>query len=103
MSAWLILLAAAAITLLCRALVFVGFAGRSLPHRVLTWLQLAGPAALAALAATHVATSDAGGLDGAVVLAAVSGFVAVRRTGNVINALAIGMPVLWIAHAAGLH
>ena len=71
--------------------------------RVLTWLQLAGPAALAALAATHLATGDAGGLDVAVVLAAACGFAAVRRTGNVIAALAVGMPVLWIAHAAGLH
>ena len=103
MSAWVILIAAAVITFLCRSLVFVGFAGRSLPHRLLAWLQLAGPAALAALIATHIAAGDGSGVDLAVVLAAVGGFAAVRRTGNVIAALAVGMPVLWIAHAAGLH
>jgi len=103
MNPWVILLAAAVITFLCRSLVFVGFAGRSLPPRLLAWLQLAGPAALAALVATHLAAGDASGVDLAVVLAAVCGFVAVRRTGNVIAALAVGMPVLWLAHAAGLH
>jgi branched-subunit amino acid transport protein len=103
MSTWLVLGGATVITFLCRTVVLVGFAGRALPGRLLGWLQLAGPAALAALAATHLATADHGGVDLAVVLAAATGFVAVRRTGNVLAALAVGMPVLWAAHALGLH
>lgn len=67
-------------------------------------LRLVAPAVLAALVAGSLFL-DAGrrATPGVAALVAVAaGFVAVRRTGNVAAALAAGLPVYWLATAAGL-
>lgn len=101
MSTWLVIGAIGAGTYLLRASMFALVATRSVPLRIETALGLVGPAAVAALVATIVATSP-GTIDPAPApeLAALAlGFAAVRRTGNVLHAFAAGLPVFWLLSA----
>ena len=64
-------------------------------------MSLVGPAAIAALAAS-MAFTDRGAASAAPlaeVVALAAGFVAVRRTGNVMTAFLAGMPVFWLVSA----
>jgi branched-subunit amino acid transport protein len=72
------------------------------------WLEgnisLVSPAVLAAIVASSLlVTSGSIELPNPVVLVAMAGAMfAVRRTGNVSAALAVGLPIYWLGAAAGL-
>jgi branched-subunit amino acid transport protein len=67
-------------------------------------LRLVAPAVLAALVASSLfIDSGTRSVPGMVeAIAVVAGFVAVRRTGNVAAALAVGLPVYWLGALTGL-
>jgi branched-subunit amino acid transport protein len=76
---------------------FLLLGARTLPPWTERPMSLVAPAALAALVGSMVMTQH-----GAVqvlplpeLLAVVAGFLAVRRSGNVMHAFTVGMPVLW--------
>jgi branched-subunit amino acid transport protein len=79
-------------------------ANRPLPPAADASLRHIGPAALAALLATMALTSagEVEPLPAGRLLAIAAGLVAVRRTGKVFAAFAVGLPVAWAAAAAGL-
>jgi branched-subunit amino acid transport protein len=99
MSTWIILLAVAGGTYALRASMFVLLGGRALPAWTERPMTFVAPAAIAALTISMLFTRDQA-LDPAPLreLAAVAaGFVAVRRTGNVMHAFIVGLPVFWLA------
>jgi branched-subunit amino acid transport protein len=100
-NAWLVIVAVGAGTYGLRASMFVVLGRRSLPAWTTTPMALVAPAAVAALVSSIVFTH--GGsvqMPALVELAAiVGGFAAVRRTGNVMLAFAVGLPLFWIATA----
>ncbi|TIC87609.1 hypothetical protein E8D34_07925 [Nocardioides sp. GY 10113] len=98
MTLWLVVLATAVGTYLIRASLLVLWSGRTPPSAVVTRAALVAPAALAALLVSTGA--HAPGLP--VVLGCIAGFAVTYRTRNVMHALAAGLPVVWIAQAAGL-
>ncbi|MDH3707790.1 MAG: AzlD domain-containing protein [Acidimicrobiia bacterium] len=101
MSAFLVIAAVGLGTYLLRASMFALVATKPLPRRAEAALGLVGPAAVAALVATLV-LARSGSVDPgpAPELAAIAvGFVAVRRTGNVLHAFALGLPVFWVLSA----
>jgi branched-subunit amino acid transport protein len=61
-----------------------------------------GAAAIAALCAASLGPSPRHPVAWSEVLAAVAAFLAVRRTRVLVHAFVVGLPVLWLAHAAGL-
>ena len=101
MSAWLVILAVGAGTYVLRASMFVVLGHRSLPTWTATPMALVAPAAVAALVCSIVFTHGGSVQIPAVAefLAIVGGFAAVRRTGNVMLAFAVGLPLFWIASA----
>jgi branched-subunit amino acid transport protein len=101
MTTWIVLLTIGAGTYALRASMFVALRTRSLPARLNAPMTLIAPAAIAALVASMLFTSS-GRVDPssvAEVAAVAAGVVAVRRTGQVMHAFAVGLPVLWIVTA----
>lgn len=98
MNAWIVILGVAAGTYALRVSMFVLLGNRSLPSWTDTPMSLVGPAAIAALAAsmtfTHRGAPSAAPV--AELFALTAGFVAVRRTGNVMSAFLAGMPTFWL-------
>jgi branched-subunit amino acid transport protein len=81
-----------------RAIGFVALGNRALSTRVEASLALVAPAAVGALVAS-MAFTEAGRIDVAPVaelIAIGAGFLAVRRSGNVMHAFAVGLPVFWV-------
>ena len=98
MSAWIVLVAVATGTYALRASMFVVLGRRNLPAWTERPMALVAPAAIAALTVSMLLTSDQS-FDAAPVeelLAVLVGFLAVRRTGNVMWAFAAGLPVYWM-------
>ena len=97
MSAWIVIVAVGAGTYLLRISMFMVIARRSLPAWTLTPMGFVAPAAVAALVGSMLLTHD--GTIAVVPLpelvAVAAGFVTVRRTGNVMHAIAAGMPAFW--------
>jgi branched-subunit amino acid transport protein len=104
MTAWLVVLAIGLIGYALQALVLVTVATRPLTDRVLVPMRLVGPAALAALTATLVFTHGGAlrSVPVAELVAIVAGTLAVRRTGAVVNAFLVGLPVFWLLTLAGI-
>ena len=102
MTAWLVIIGIGLGSLLLRASVLV-LAAKPLPRGVEARLALSAPAAVAAVLAMMTFTSHGRiqPLPGAELAAIGAGFVAVLRTGNVLHAFAVGLPVLWVATALG--
>jgi len=98
MSAWLVIVAIGVGTYAFRASMFVLLGERSLPTWTTRPLALVAPAAIAALLASMTLTRDgSAGLATAPELAAVAAaFVTTRRTGNVMHAIVVGLPVFWL-------
>jgi branched-subunit amino acid transport protein len=98
MNAWIVILGVAAGTYALRVSMFVLLGNRSLPTWTTTPMSLVGPAAIAGLVAsmtfTHRGALHAAPLAELVALGA--GFVAVRRSGNVMAAFLAGIPVFWL-------
>ncbi|MGI9624679.1 MAG: AzlD domain-containing protein [Acidimicrobiales bacterium] len=74
----------------------------------LHWLEqrltYVGPSVLAAIVAAALFTQDGvrTAPSGPALAAVLAGFLAVRRTGNVGAALAVGLPIYWVGAALGL-
>ena len=103
MSTWTVLAIVALGTYGLRVSMFVALGGRALPAWTDRPMALVGPAAVAALVTSLVAT-EAGRatLPSLPVIAAVAaGFLATRRTGNVMHAFAAGLPAFWLLTALG--
>ena len=103
MTAWLVILAVGAGTYAFRAVMFAVLAGRSLPGWVERPMAFVAPAAIGALVGGMVLT-DGGSFGPAGVAevgAVTAGFLAVRRSGDVLYGLAVGFPVLWALSALG--
>ncbi len=98
MTAWLVIIAVGVGTYGLRASMFVVLAQRSLPAWTETPLALVAPAALAALVASLLFTKNGTIAPAALPeIAAVGvGYLAVRRSGNVMHAFIAGMPVMWV-------
>jgi branched-subunit amino acid transport protein len=101
MNGWLVISTIAVGTYLMRASMFIAFGDRDLPAWVERPMALVAPAAVAALVSSSLMVDD-----GAIalpaapeILAILAGFIAVRRTGNVMHAFAAGLPVFWLLSA----
>lgn len=104
MTALVVILAVAAGTYALRVSMFVLLADRTVSPGVERAMGLVAPAAIAALVAAALFTADGSVAAAPVgeVLAVAAGFAVVRRTGNVLHALTVGFPVVWISSAIGL-
>ena len=103
MTTWLVILAVAAGTYALRASMFVALGDREVPTWAASALALVAPAAVAALTASMLFTTS-GRIEAAPVAevaAVVAAVLVVRRTGNVMHAFALGLPVFWIVGAIG--
>jgi branched-subunit amino acid transport protein len=100
---WLVIAAVALGTYGLRASMFVVVGDRRLPAWTQTPMSLVAPAAVAALVTSTVAIRSGQVVAPAVaeVLAVAVGFLAVRRSGNVMHAFVAGLPVLWALTALG--
>lgn len=97
MTAWVVILAVGAGSYALRSSMLVLSSSRDLPPRVEAALSLVAPAAVGALVASMLFTGDGelAVLPWPELVAVGCGFLAVRRTGNVLSAFVVGMPVLW--------
>ena len=98
MTAWIVILAVGLGTYALRASMFVILGRRELPTWTVTPMSYVGPAAIAALTASMLFTT-AGAIETpplAELGAVLAGFAAVRRTGNVAHAFAVGLPMFWL-------
>lgn len=101
MTAWLVITTIGIGSYAMRAVMLALVGLKPLPTRVDTAMRHLGPAAIAALTAT-MAFTRAGTIHPLPIaeLAAIAvGFIAVRRTGNVLHAITIGLPTLWLITA----
>jgi branched-subunit amino acid transport protein len=89
---WVIIFAIGLGTYSLRLCMLVVLAGRSLPPRARSAVGLVAPAALSALVSTML-IENAGRAGPAETAAVLAGFVAVRRTHNVVHAFVVGLPV----------
>jgi branched-subunit amino acid transport protein len=103
MSTWIVLAAVGAGSYLLRVSMFVVVGARRLPGWLDEALAMVAPAAVAALVGTMLLASrvdvQAGSTPTFVAVAA--GFVAAKRSGNVIWAFAVGLPTMWTLTALG--
>ena len=98
MTAWLVVIAIGVGSYAMRAVMLVVVAAKPLPARYDAAIGLVGPAAIGALVATLIFTraGTVQPLPVAELVAIGIGFVAVRRSGNVMHAFTAGLPVLWL-------
>jgi branched-subunit amino acid transport protein len=91
-------------TYLFRASMLLVLGERALPAWFDNALALVGPAAIAALVASAAFTSDGRveALPLGELVAIAAGFFVVRRTGNVLHALLVGFPTLWLLTLIGV-
>ena len=97
MTTWIVLLAVGVGTYALRASMFIVLGRHALPAWTARPMAFIAPAAIAALTCSMLFTHDQA-IDPAPLqeLAAVAaGFLAVRRTGNVMSAFVTGLPVFW--------
>lgn len=104
MTTLLVVLAAGVGTYLLRSSPLVALIGRDIPARTRHTLTFVGPAAVAALVASSLAaaTTTPGSSGLPELAAAATAFGVVRRTGRVVHAVVVGLPVLWALEALGL-
>lgn len=102
MTPWIVFITIGLGTYALRASMFVLLGDRALPAWADAPLALVAPAAVAALVASMTLTDGerASVSSVAELLAIVVGFVVTRRTGNVMHAIAVGLPVFWLAQFA---
>ena len=101
MTAWTIILAVGIGSYAMRAVMLAVAATKPLPQRYDAAMRFVGPAAIGALTATLTLTR-AGTVHPLPIpeLVAISvGFATVRRTGNVMHAITVGFPTLWLLTA----
>ena len=101
---WIVICSIGLGTYLLRVSMFALIGSRPIPARLDDALAFVGPAAIAALVATMLLTTH-GQVTAAPlpeVAAVTAGFLAVRRTGNVMHAIVVGLPVLWALTLVGM-
>ena len=98
MTAWAVIIAITIGTIAFRAGVFVLVADRGLPNRMHRALEFIAPAALGALVASMLLTDGVSmrAAPTAELLAVLAAFVVTRRSGNLMHAIAVGLPMFWI-------
>jgi branched-subunit amino acid transport protein len=98
MTALPVVLAAGGGTYLLRVSMFVVLGARAIPPWAEPVLSLVAPAAVAALTASMLLTTEGElrPMPLAELIAVAAGFVAVRRTGQLMHAFVVGLPVLWV-------
>jgi branched-subunit amino acid transport protein len=97
-NAWLVIVAIGLGSYAMRAVMLAFVATKPLPARYDTAMRLVAPAAIGALTAA-LAFTRAGTIQPLPVpelIAVAIGFIAVRRTGNVLHAITVGLPTLWL-------
>lgn len=92
MTTWAVIVSIGLGTYLLRVSMLLVLAGRSLPERARTAIGLVAPAALSGLVTTML-IGEGAPPDRADIVAVIAGFVAVRRTGHVLHAFVVGLPV----------
>jgi len=98
---WIVIGAVGVGTYVLRVCMFLVVGRRSLPTWTVVPMGFVAPAAVAALVGSMLLTQH-GSIDVAAMpeLAAVTmGFATVRRTGNVMHAIATGLPTFWLLSA----
>lgn len=87
-----------------RASMFVVLGRRTPPGWISTPLTFVGPAAIASLVGTSLLTTNGRVSIGSVAatVAVAVAFVVVRRTGNVMHAFPVGLPVFWMLSLLGV-
>jgi branched-subunit amino acid transport protein len=101
MTTWLVITAIGIGSYAMRALMLALVGLKPFPARIDTAMRHLGPAAIAALIVT-MAFTRAGAirpLPIAELAAITAGFITVRRTGNVLHAITVGLPTLWLITA----
>jgi len=104
MTALLVFAAIGIGTYLIRSSMFVVLGDRTVPVWLDQAMALVGPAAIAALVASAAFTTG-GRVDAlplSELLAIAAGFLVVRHTGNVLHALLVGFPTMWVLALMGL-
>jgi branched-subunit amino acid transport protein len=104
MTIWVVLAAIGVGTYLLRVTMFLVAEGRGMPAALDEVLSMVAPAAMAALVAGMLFTAD-GHIDVVPVpelIAVAVGYVAIRLGGNVVVALAAGLPTMWVLTGLGL-
>lgn len=98
---WVVIIAVIAGTYLLRASMLVALGNRRLPGWTDRPMALVSPAAIAALVASSLAIRDGNVAVPPLpeIVAVAAGYLAVRRSGNLMHAFALGLPVLWVATA----
>ena len=101
MTAWLVIVAIGIGSYAMRAVMLAAVAAKPLPSRFDAAMRLVGPAAIGALTATLTFTraGTLRPLPWPELIAIAVGFVTVRRTGNVVHAITVGLPALWLLTA----
>jgi len=101
MTGWLVILAIGLGSYVFRASMFVLLGDRELPAWTTTPMTLVAPAAIGAMVVSMTLTHDGRTQLPALpeLAAMVAGFVVVRRTGNVMHAITVGLPVFWLVSA----
>lgn len=92
MTTWAIIMSIGLGTYALRVSMLVVLAGRPLPPRARTAVGLVAPAALSGLVSTML-IRDGAPAPPAEIVAVLAGFLAVRRTQNVVHAFVVGLPV----------
>jgi branched-subunit amino acid transport protein len=103
MIAWLVITAIGVGSYAMRAVMLALVGLKPLPARIDTAMRHVGPAAIAALTVT-MAVTRAGTIQPlpiAELAAIAAGFITVRRTGNVMHAITVGLPTLWLIALLG--
>jgi branched-subunit amino acid transport protein len=103
MTTWIVILSIGLGTYALRLSMFVLLGRHRLPGWTATPMALVAPAAVAALVTSTLAVRGGALTMPALadVAAVAAGFVAVRRSGNVMHGFAAGMPVFWAVTALG--
>ena len=104
MTIWVVLLAIGLGTYLLRATMFLVAEGRGMSAALDDVLSMVAPAAMAALVGAMLFTSN-GRIEVVPLpelLAVAVGYVAIRLGGNVVVALAVGLPTMWLLTGLGL-
>jgi len=98
MTAWFVVLAVGVGTYVLRVSMFVVLGARAIPPWAEPVLSLVAPAAVAALTASMLLTAEGEvhPVPLAELAAVLAGFATVRRTGHLMHAFAVGLPVLWV-------
>jgi branched-subunit amino acid transport protein len=103
MTAWLVITAIGVGSYAMRAVMLALVGLKPLPARIDTAMRHVGPAAIAALTVT-IALTRAGTIQPlpiAELAAIAAGFITVRRTRNVMHAITVGLPTLWLIALLG--